>query len=96
MRRAGDGKSPADQTEDAAATANVIVPSLIDPQEHNKNGMELRAGDGNSPADGAAEGDRFNTVWILDTGALPFHLAEKYHQFHDGIGKPFPPEYKVR
>lgn len=35
-------------------------------------------------------------VWVLDSTALPFHLAEKYHQFHDGIGKPFPPEYKVR
>ncbi len=35
-------------------------------------------------------------VWVLDSTALPFHLAENYHQFHDGIGKPFPPEYKVR
>jgi hypothetical protein len=65
-------------------------------QERNTFGMELRAGDGNSPKDGKAEGDRFNTVWVLDSNSLPFHLAEKYHQFHDGIGKPFPPEYKVK
>lgn len=65
-------------------------------QERNKNKMELREGDGNSSPDGAAEGDRFNTVWVLDSNQLPFHRAEAYHQFHDGIGKPFSPDYKVR
>ena len=64
-------------------------------QEHNKDGMQLREGDGNSSPDGAVEGDRFNTVWVLDSGRLPFHRAEAYHQFHNGIGKPFGPEYKV-
>jgi hypothetical protein len=57
--------------------------------------MQLREGDGNSSPDGAVEGDRFNTVWVLDSGRLPFHRAEAYHQFHNGIGKPFGPEYKV-
>jgi peptide methionine sulfoxide reductase MsrA len=65
-------------------------------QEHNKDGMQLREGDGNSSPDGAVEGDRFNTVWVLDSGRLPFHRAEAYHQFHNGIGKPFGPEYKVQ
>jgi hypothetical protein len=64
-------------------------------QEHNKNGMQLREGDGNSSPDGAAEGDRFNSVWVLDSSRLPFYRAEAYHQFHDGIGKPFGPDYKV-
>lgn len=58
--------------------------------------MQLREGDGNSSPDGAVEGDRFNTVWVLDSGRLPFHRAEAYHQFHNGIGKPFGPEYKVQ
>ena len=28
-----------------------------------------------------------------DSEKLPFHLAEQYHQFHNGIGHAFPPEY---
>jgi hypothetical protein len=68
----------------------------VDPlQDHNKNGMQLQEGDGNSSPDGASEGDRFNTVWVLDSTRLPFYRAEAYHQFHDGIGKPFSPDYKV-
>lgn len=28
-----------------------------------------------------------------DSDKLPFNLAEKYHQFHNGIGVPFPDSY---
>ena len=34
-----------------------------------------------------AEGDEFNTVWILDSNQLGFNRAEQYHQFHNGLGK---------
>ena len=36
----------------------------------------------------AAEGDVFNTVWVVDSNTLPFNRAEQYHQFHNGIGEP--------
>ena len=33
-------------------------------------------------------------MWCLqDSDKLPFHQAEVYHQFHNGIGKPFPSWY---
>ena len=30
---------------------------------------------------------------LQDSNKLPFYQAEKYHQFHDGIGVPFPASY---
>lgn len=30
---------------------------------------------------------------LQDSSKLPFYQAEKYHQFHDGIGVPFPASY---
>ncbi len=30
---------------------------------------------------------------LQDSEKLPFYQAEKYHQFHDGIGVPFPASY---
>eukprot|EP00884_Botryococcus_braunii_P022626 jgi/Botrbrau1/9047/Bobra.0376s0023.1 len=64
-------------------------------QERNVNGMRLVQGSGNEFLDGKpVEDDKINTVYILDSNDLPFHRAELYHQFHDGIGKPFPLEYK--
>ena len=30
---------------------------------------------------------------LQDSEKLPFNLAEKYHQFHNGIGVPFPADY---
>ena len=32
-------------------------------------------------------------VHLQDSNKLPFYQAEKYHQFHDGIGVPFPASY---
>ena len=29
----------------------------------------------------------------MDSNKLPFHQAEQYHQFHNGIGVPFPAAY---
>lgn len=63
--------------------------------ERNVNGMELREGGGNDGEEGR-EGDKLNVVWIVDSTRLPFYRAEDYHQFHDGIGKPFSPDYKVQ
>ncbi|KAI7837662.1 hypothetical protein COHA_008524 [Chlorella ohadii] len=64
-------------------------------QEANVNGMKLLPGNGNTyDASGApAEGDEFNTVWILDSNQLGFNRAEQYHQFHNGLGKAFPKSY---
>lgn len=28
-----------------------------------------------------------------DSDKLPFHMGEKYHQMHNGIGVPFPASY---
>lgn len=65
-------------------------------KEENVNNMDLRRGAGNEfTALGApTEGDMANTVWVLDSNVLPFYQAEVYHQFHDGVGAPFPKWYK--
>lgn len=64
-------------------------------QEANVNGMRLAAGEGGEfAADGApTEGDELNTVWVVDSRALPFNAAELYHQYHQGLGKTFPQRY---
>lgn len=63
-------------------------------QERNVHNMKLVEGEGNAFQDGKAlEGDKFNTVYVVDSEKLPFNLAEKYHQFHNGIGVPFPASY---
>lgn len=55
-------------------------------QERNVNGMKLVQGSGNEFLDGKPlEDDKINTVYILDSNDLPFHRAELYHQFHDGM-----------
>jgi hypothetical protein len=56
--------------------------------------MELRAGGGNVYDNGRpVEGDEFNVVWVVDSNQLPFYRAERYHQFHNGIGKAFGRDY---
>lgn len=58
------------------------------------NGMDLRAGEGNAYVSGRPkEDDLLNVVWVVDSEKLPFYRAERYHQFHNGIGKFFPTEY---
>jgi hypothetical protein len=62
----------------------------------NVNNMKLVRGEGNRFVDGkATEDDAVNTVYIVDSDKLPFHQAEIYHQFHNGIGASFPTEYLV-
>jgi hypothetical protein len=39
------------------------------------------------------EGDECNVVWVVDSNQLPFYRAERYHQFHNGIGKAFGRDY---
>lgn len=64
-------------------------------KDANVNGMELRPGQGNrfEGWNKATEDDLLNVVWVVDSNALPFHQAEVYHQFHNGIGAAFPREY---
>ncbi|BDA44563.1 probable peptide methionine sulfoxide reductase MsrA [Coccomyxa sp. Obi] len=63
-------------------------------QERNVHNMKLVEGEGNAFVDGKPlEDDKFNTVYVVDSEKLPFNLAEKYHQFHNGIGVPFPADY---
>ncbi|GFR42666.1 hypothetical protein Agub_g3477 [Astrephomene gubernaculifera] len=63
-------------------------------QEENKYGMVLREGRGNDMERGRpTEDDVLNSVWVVDSDQLPFHRAERYHQFHHGLGKLFPLEY---
>jgi hypothetical protein len=55
-------------------------------QERNVNGMKLVSGSGNDFENGKPlEDDKINTIYVLDSDALPFHRAEVYHQFHDGV-----------
>lgn len=64
-------------------------------KEANTNGMVLKEGKGNEYVNGqASEGDLLNTVWVIDSSQLGFHKAEMYHQFHNGLGKEFPPSYR--
>lgn len=56
------------------------------------NGMELRQGRGNEDEKG--EGDLINVVWVVDSNKLPFYRAERWHQFHNGLGKKFSAEYR--
>jgi hypothetical protein len=57
-------------------------------QAANVHGMQL------VPGTGDGDGDRVNQVHVYDSGAFPFHQAEVYHQFHNGIGfETFPAEY---
>eukprot|EP00983_Pelagomonas_calceolata_P070830 1150939-Pelagomonas_calceolata.AAC.2 len=59
--------------------------------EANVNGMELREGSGNVwNGNKPSEDDILNVVWVVDSKQLPFYRAEKYHQYHTGIGKMFP------
>ncbi len=47
--------------------------------------MKLVSGSGNDFENGKPlEDDKINTIYVLDSDALPFHRAEVYHQFHDG------------
>jgi len=56
--------------------------------------MKLVSGEGNAFVGGrATESDIVNTVFVVDSTQLPFHRAESYHQFHDGIGKKFSAAY---
>ncbi|KAF5843306.1 hypothetical protein DUNSADRAFT_108 [Dunaliella salina] len=65
-------------------------------KEANVYGMELREGSGNVwNGNKPSEDDILNVVWVVDSKQLPFYRAEKYHQYHTGMGKMFPWEYLV-
>jgi NH3-dependent NAD+ synthetase len=62
----------------------------------NVNNMKLVRSEGNRFVGGkATEDDAVNTVYIVDSTELPFHQAEIYHQYHNGIGKSFSKSYLV-
>eukprot|EP00199_Chlamydomonas_sp_CCMP681_P006926 CAMPEP_0119107442 /NCGR_PEP_ID=MMETSP1180-20130426/10152_1 /TAXON_ID=3052 ORGANISM="Chlamydomonas cf sp, Strain CCMP681" /NCGR_SAMPLE_ID=MMETSP1180 /ASSEMBLY_ACC=CAM_ASM_000741 /LENGTH=283 /DNA_ID=CAMNT_0007092929 /DNA_START=115 /DNA_END=966 /DNA_ORIENTATION=+ len=66
-------------------------------QEENVNKMELREGSGGEYLPGqrkATEEDLVNVVWVVDSTKLPFNRAERYHQYHNGIGEAFPKSYR--
>ncbi|PNH04929.1 hypothetical protein TSOC_008880, partial [Tetrabaena socialis] len=101
FRRTPAGMMRSDPQDRGAAYRNVIgIPGGVSSplyrviQEENKYGMELREGRGNVVQSGKdTEDDVFNAVWVVDSDSLPFYRAEKYHQFHNGLGKRFPAEY---
>ncbi|KAG2491069.1 hypothetical protein HYH03_010514 [Edaphochlamys debaryana] len=101
QRTIDQGMMRLDPQDAGAAYRNVIglpggVRSPLFPiiQEANVNGMELREGKGNVVRGGRdTENDELNVVWVVDSEALPFYRAERYHQFHHGLGKRFPETY---
>ena len=65
-------------------------------ESKNVNKMKLVPGEGNNFKNGkATENDAVNTVYIVDSQSLPFHQAEAYHQFHQGMAADFGPQYLV-
>ena len=82
---------------------NVVgIPGGIDSElfkvfeSKNVNKMKLVPGEGNNFKNGkATENDAVNTVYIVDSQALPFHQAEAYHQYHQGMAADFGPQYLV-
>ncbi|GLC60026.1 hypothetical protein PLESTB_001565000 [Pleodorina starrii] len=101
FRQTPGGMQRSDPQDKGPAYRNVIgIPGGVNSpvfrviQEENKYGMELREGRGNVMGrGGATEDDILNTVWVVDSAQLPFYRAERYHQFHNGLGKIFPSEY---
>ncbi|KXZ51831.1 hypothetical protein GPECTOR_11g270 [Gonium pectorale] len=63
-----------------ATEASAVLPLRDNPPAQSKDS-------------GVDSGDVLNTVWVVDSDALPFYRAERYHQFHNGLGKIFPLEY---
>ena len=92
-----------DPQDKGAGYRNVVgIPGGVDSELYkvfaskNKDNMKLVPGKGNEFRNGrATEDDTFNTVYIVDTENLPFHQAEAYHQYHNGMGAAFPKEYLV-
>ncbi|GIL63728.1 hypothetical protein Vafri_17744 [Volvox africanus] len=101
FKKTSGGMQRLDPQDKGPAYRNVIgIPGGINSpfmriiQEENKYGMELREGRGNAMSwRGPTEDDILNTVWVVDSGQLPFYRAERFHQFHNGLGKVFPLEY---
>jgi len=65
-------------------------------EEENVHGMTLVPGTGGGTDERGrpTEPDAVNTVYVLDSDALPFYPAEAWHQYHDGLGYRFPAAYK--
>lgn len=103
FRKTPFGMMRLDPQDAGPAYRNVIgIPKGVDSplfevlKERNKNGMDLIPSDGNDFNRGKAkDNDQINVVYIVDSDKLPFYRAEQYHQFHNGIGKPFSKEYTV-
>eukprot|EP00879_Flechtneria_rotunda_P005275 GHRR01005561.1.p1 GENE.GHRR01005561.1~~GHRR01005561.1.p1 ORF type:complete len:301 (+),score=93.10 GHRR01005561.1:176-1078(+) len=97
----GHGMMRLDPQDSGAGYRNVVgLPGGVNSpyfkflQEANVNNMELRVGRGNVYEQGVPkEGDDINVVWVVDSNELPFYRAEVYHQFHNGLGKQFSPQY---
>ena len=57
--------------------------------------ITLVEGRGNDFRDGkASEDDEVGKVFVYDSAALPFFAAERWHQFHNGLGKSFDKTYR--
>ncbi|GIL79093.1 hypothetical protein Vretifemale_8383 [Volvox reticuliferus] len=101
FRKTPGGMQRLDPQDKGPAYRNVIgIPGGVNSpffriiQEENKYGMKLQEGRGNAMSwRGPTEDDILNTVWVVDSSQLPFYRAERYHQFHNGLGKVFPMEY---
>ena len=57
--------------------------------------ISLVEGRGNDFRDGRpTEDDEVGKVFVYDSVSLPFFAAERWHQFHNGLGKSFDKTYR--
>lgn len=67
-------------------TDSDLYPIVKDVNNAQQYPMIIEQGNGADP-------DKFNTVYVMDSCAFPFHRAEQYHQFHSNF---FGPGYGSR
>lgn len=70
-----------------------LAEQLVAASKAQGDRLDFAAGKGNSGWLG--DGDARATVFVMDTNAFPFFVAEPYHQFHDGFaeGEDYPESY---
>eukprot|EP00542_Grammatophora_oceanica_P020777 CAMPEP_0194052678 /NCGR_PEP_ID=MMETSP0009_2-20130614/46505_1 /TAXON_ID=210454 /ORGANISM="Grammatophora oceanica, Strain CCMP 410" /LENGTH=294 /DNA_ID=CAMNT_0038700397 /DNA_START=31 /DNA_END=915 /DNA_ORIENTATION=+ len=69
-------------------TKSELAQQLVKASVANGDQLDFAVGKGD-------DADKPKVVFIMDSDVFPFHVAEQYHQFHDGFnfGEDYPPKY---